>query len=573
MRTFQYMLVLMLLVLSLPFSIIQAEVKGPLYGGTIVNILKGEPRSLNPNIRVDDNSAIVSHQLHDFLIIQSVSGKLVPHLAQSWEASPDGKTWTIHLVENATWHDGVKFTSSDVKWTYETLIKEKGYFYTRFVNTEEIRTPDDYTVEWVLKNPDFVFDYKLTGFFNPCVLPKHIGEKTDWVTMFANDAVGLGPWKFKEWVKGSHIILVANEDYYLGGPYLDRVIYKILPSVETALIEVNSIPEVCYWSSLYYPHIAGFKPEYSVTFGNSPIYRICHILFNTELEPVNDVRVRRAIAHAVNTTAVNEIAYGGQDIPLQTVYTPSSPFFNPEAKQPEYDPAKAEALLDEAGYPRGADGGRMHILFAESTGYGMAPVNQFVKDYLGRVGIMLDFQTMEWSAFFEKVYIKKEIPMGIAAGYHGPNFEEFGIYVKPGAYRAINYNNSIVNELFEKVPLEKDETKRKEIYDEIQMIIAQDLPRISLTENYGYTAVKTYYHGWWWETEVIDKTSYRDIRLVWWEGGEPVSPGLLPEEWYELVERVDKLGDELTMSTYVSYGLGIVAIVLAIVAIYYARKR
>ena len=187
----------------------------PKYGGTMIVALNTEPKTLNTADIYDNMAMRITRNIATRLVKYDMGFNIIPDLAESWEISPDSKEYTFHLVRNAVWTDGVKTTSADVKYTLETIIAEKHFQWEEIADIERIETPDDYTVKIFLKVPNVVLLARLCDVFGDAfiMLPKHLYEGTDWSTNPYNEKpVTNGPFKFVEWVKGSHITIEANEN-------------------------------------------------------------------------------------------------------------------------------------------------------------------------------------------------------------------------------------------------------------------------------------------------------------------------------------------------------------------------
>src|SRR5690606_35419066 len=208
-----------------------AGAQAPRRGGTLVVALGADPEHLNPALTTSYPAAAVGASLYSALIWLDETGRPQPELAESWEISADGRTYTFHLRRDARWHDGRPLTSADVKYTMENLL---GPYHGRFRNAydqlEGIDTPDDHTVVLRLREPYAPLMTLLTVFDAP-ILPKHIYEGTDPLNNPANfnNPIGSGPFVFREWVRGDRVVLERNPDYFDEPAYLDRLIYRIIP--------------------------------------------------------------------------------------------------------------------------------------------------------------------------------------------------------------------------------------------------------------------------------------------------------------------------------------------------------
>ena len=201
----------------------------PVYGGSVVVAISSDPAGLNPAITTQGGVQAICGSIFSGLVAHDFDLNPVPDLAERWDVSLDGRTYTFHLAPEAVFHDGVPVTSEDVKFTFEQLLL-KYHSRTRTSigdNLRQILTPDAHTVVFEF-NKSYSAFLKLVDVTNAPVMPKHVYEGTEPLTNPHNtNPVGSGPFKFQEWLKGDHLTLVRNERYFkTGKPYLDRIVYK-----------------------------------------------------------------------------------------------------------------------------------------------------------------------------------------------------------------------------------------------------------------------------------------------------------------------------------------------------------
>ncbi len=187
--------------------------------------LRDDPTTLNPDLRLDDNAFNLAQNIYNKLITLDIDYRIIPDLATSWEIAPDGLTYTFHLAHDVKWHDGTPFSSADVQWTLQQ-IRSAGVVQQDLTSIDRIDTPDAYTVILHLSEP-FAPMLAILAWYGTYILPRHLYDGTDWTTNPANDApIGTGPFRFQEWVKGDHLTLRANPDYFRDGPFVDEIVYQ-----------------------------------------------------------------------------------------------------------------------------------------------------------------------------------------------------------------------------------------------------------------------------------------------------------------------------------------------------------
>lgn len=273
----------------------------------------------------------------------------VPSLAESWDISEDGLTWTFHLRQDVKWHDGVDFTAEDVKFSMDTFIKDfRGSRYLTEVASCEVLDP--YTLQVNMNNPFPAFASYLINRF--MVAPKHLLEGTD----IANNnefnrvmPIGTGAYKMVEYVPGEYIICEANKDYFLGAPKIDRVIFKIMPDSTTQIAQLKTGEiDLVQLEAFDLPSIEKDTNIDVINFVNSKWYAL-HINHNFPL--FQDKRVRQAMAHAIDRNLLVESVLNGKGVPADSPIIPQLTWaYNPNLEPYSYDPELSLQLFKEAGW-------------------------------------------------------------------------------------------------------------------------------------------------------------------------------------------------------------------------------
>ena len=494
----------------------------PEYGGTLIISNRVEMKTLNPNVDVDMESFFVTHAgVYDRLVeLDTETGNVFPDLAESWEVSDDAKKLTFKLHPDAKWHDGEAVTSADVEWTFNKILEEQAWQSAVLNIIESIETPDKHTVILNLNEPNAAFLSRLGELNAPVILPKHIYEGTDWTTNEANEKpIGSGPFKFVEWVKGSHVEVVANTEYHWGRPYVDRLILRFIPSQAVDMA-------ACESGEIHYMSQSPPFGELERLSKNSDLKVILEkrvlpiwVAFNLRREPVNDIRVRRAIAMATDEEDIAKRVYFGHCPVAEGAYLSSSWVYNPDALEPTYNPEEAERLLDEAGYPRGADGTRFSLEIVDSITMGFSETNQVMKEQLAKVGIDVTIESIEWGSFTEKVLKKYDCDIALVGGPHGPDPDTFSNFLETGKFRnTMGYSNPRVDELFQLGRSSGDPEKRKQYYQEIQQIVVDELPRYNIVEYTWPCVYRADWHGIPCDPEYDGQLATYDMSHVWWDG-------------------------------------------------------
>ena len=322
--------------------------------------LQAMPESFNPVLPIELNGNIVAATLYAPLaVVNPETFATEPYLAESWEVSEDLRTWTFHLRQNAVWHDGVPITAEDVKFTYDKIRdpEESTDTYTAAQNFASIDVIDEHTVQIVLNEPNALLpDVLSSGGFEP--LPKHVFEQyerlTDAVDVNTRYPVGSGAFRMGDVQPGSHIEVLAFDDFFLGRPQVDGITFKIVRDQNAAVAQIRA--GELDWVAIEAVHLAAVRsdPRMEVFSANGTRYVMAAINMSDH-EPwhtlFSDVRVRKALMYAVDRVEITE-RIGQNLMPIMDGLMPATLTWIPEPDiEPyRYDPERAMQLLDEAGW-------------------------------------------------------------------------------------------------------------------------------------------------------------------------------------------------------------------------------
>ncbi|HIC67728.1 MAG TPA: ABC transporter substrate-binding protein, partial [Paracoccus sp.] len=289
----------------------------PQTGGTLNVVIQPEPPGLMIGLLQNGPTQMVAGDIYESLLRYDSELKPSGQLAESWEISEDGKTYTFKLRKGVVFHDGEPFTSADVKFSMDKFLREThSRMRTYMEHVESIDTPDDYTVVFKLKQPFGPF----LGIFEPGtapVIPKHIYEGTDFANNPANaNPIGTGPFKFAEWVKGSYIRLVRNEDYYMEGkPYVDEIYYQVIPDAASRAVayetgQVDVLPGGAI-ENFDVPRIREMDNTCITDKGWEYFGPLSWIWINLDNKPLDDLKVRKAMMYALDREFARDALWSG----------------------------------------------------------------------------------------------------------------------------------------------------------------------------------------------------------------------------------------------------------------------
>ena len=473
------------------FSVAQDARQEPKRGGTLTVHMPQEQRLLNPALRASIGVYIIAAKMMEPLIDLKANGEFDPMLATSWQGSPDGKTITVKLREGVKWHDGKPFTSADVQYTAMELWKKlQNFGSTLHAALEAVDTPDAHTAVFRYTKPMpldlFVGAMPDLGY----IAPKHVFEGSNPLENPANTApIGTGPFKFVQYERGQYVVVERNPDYWRKGlPYLDKIIWRFISdkSAATAAIEAGQV-QMSNYSALPLADMARLAkdPRFEVsTRGNERQPFQNTIEFNLRRKELADVRVRRAILHAVNIEFFIENFLYGNGKRAHGPIPATSPFFIPGAPNYPYDVKGANALLDEAGFAKGADGTRFTLKMASPPFGEDVPLwSTYIQQSLQQIGIKVEIVKPDMAGFITQVF--RDWTFDLATDWHiyraDPAISTMAWY-RGGAPKGVawtnqwGWENAKADQLIDAAAVEMDPAKRKAMYGEVVNILNTDAP-------------------------------------------------------------------------------------------------
>jgi peptide/nickel transport system substrate-binding protein len=364
---------------------------------------------------------------------------------------------------------------------------------------EEVVCLDDLTAVVKLSDPYAPF-IPFLAWYGTQIMPAHLYEGTDWHDNPANQKpVGTGPFKFVEWIKGDHVTLAKNEDYWGEGPYVDRLVFKIIPDPNTALQSfLNGEADINVnrpgFSSL---SILKRNPEVEVVVMSSPSRYYVGFNLTEEARPVTNIKVREAVAYAINKQTIVDRVLGGFGGIGEYFYTPAIPWaVDFDVKAQLYDPAKAEELLDEAGFPKDKDGWRFSVDLLYFQGADWTDMAAVIKENLEKVGIKVNLGEYEIATWIEKVLNAHNYDIALLNGFQGPDPENLTLRVSTGGgLNIMGYSNEVVDSNLKEAAKTADIGLRKPYYYAVQAQLAADVPFVPLAEVSYIYIYKKYVEG------------------------------------------------------------------------------
>ncbi len=496
----------------------EAETPPPPSGrrGQVIVGLSQEPTVFNPlmpGIEVDES---VWMNVFNALWNPDPEGNLIPELAaevptvENGGISDGGLAWKVRLREGVVWHDGEPFTAEDVKFSLE-LINSPGFrARTRQGHSlvRDIVVKGPHEISWRMEK---AYSPYLALLANTFIVPKHIlGKASDPNTAAFNNApVGTGPFRWSERVAGDHISFVANERYFLPGPYLEKAVFKYIPDLTALYAQFRTgqvdltigqgIPANFYEEAVKLP---GRKVVANPS-GNLEI-----IMPNLELPALSEKAVRQALYHAINKQAIIDVIYYGLHRPTKSFAPKESWAYNPNLPPHSYDIAKANKLLDDAGWKRGARGIRQKngvpLEFALSTTTGTAireQCQQLLMQDWQQIGATMKINNMPAAVIWGEFYVRSKFQaLLVGTAFRtvtdpdpATRFSSESIPVKGGSGgNYMQYVNPEVDRLLAAGQTSFDRQERTKIYHRLQEIVRDELPILPI---FQYAPVEGYKEG------------------------------------------------------------------------------
>lgn len=447
-----------------------------------------DAKRLLPMLASDSASGEISGLIFNGLTKYDKDIKIIGDLAESWKISPDGLEIIFNLRKGILWHDNVEVTADDVVFTYQTVTNPKvpTPYSSNYGPVSKVSALDKYRVKVVYKEP-FASALESWGMG---IIPKHILNVKDLsLEFYSRNPVGNGPYKLKEWVTGQKIVLESNNEYFEGKPGIERYTMRVIPDTATMFLELKF--GGIDFMGLTQPQ---FKLQANTEFFKKyfqkfryPSFGYTYLGYNLLDSKFADVKIRRALAYAINKKDIINGVLLGYGTPCTGPFPPESWAYNPDVKDIEYDTDKAEKLFAEAGWKRGGSG------FLEKDGQVFAftvlvnqgnesriKTAQIIKENLKKVGIDMHIKVLEWQAMLHEFIDKRRFEAVIMGWSLSRDPDMFDIWhsskTKEGEFNFVSYKNDEVDRLLLEGRRTFDIGKRKKIYNRIHQILSDEQP-------------------------------------------------------------------------------------------------
>lgn len=492
---------ILVLASALLFSAAAAWAETPAAGGSLIVCQPAEPPGLDPTANTAAAiDRVVYANIYEGLIKVDREGRFVPGLATDWEVSADGKTYTFHLRKGVAFHNGEPFNSRVAEWNLERAAAEDSVnpHPEFFRGITAIATPDDHTLKLTLQKVDALFiAYMAEG--DAVMLPMKGYEKAK------SHPIGTGPFQFVKWARGDRVEMERNAEYWNPDlPYLDKVTFKFIgdASAQIAALKAGDIDVIGYIAAPESAMGMSKDDRFKVFAGTTTGEVIMST--NNQAEPFDNKLVRQAMAYAIDRQTVIDLVMFGYGTPIGSHWSPSTPYYVDLTRKFSYNPQKAKELLAEAGYPDGfAATIKLPAIYSYSRRAG-----EVIADMLGKVGIKLKIEIVEWGQWIERIFKKKEYQLTMI-GHVEP--WDIGIYADPDYY--FQYDSPEFREAYNKALKAPNEGEKARWFGRCQEIIAEDAVNGFLFSAPSLPVMKAGVMGWWKNYPTIAL----DCTRVWWK--------------------------------------------------------
>lgn len=462
--------------------------------------LNADAKTLGPP--ATNNDQCVTFRIYSALTQSDENFGPAPDLARSWEVSEDSLSYTFHLAADARFHDGTPVTSEDVEFSILEVNKALVSVAARGLvpAIESVDKPDAHTIIFHLT---YAYPHALDPYYGFGPRCTTIVKKSDWegtdylMNPYNFDPIGSGPYKLAEWVRGSYIVLERWEEYWAEKPEIETIVYRIIPdaSAMSLAVENGEVDWVPYTVAMSEVSRLDSVPGLTAAFHGTPCGDSISLRFNLRREPFDDIDVRRAIAYAINRDRIPDMVYYGGAVPAEgfVMETPfSSSWVNRDVRQVWYDPALANAILDAAGHPKGADGWRFSTTLHTTPYFPEDPyVAELVKADLAKVGISVKIVSLDYAAWLDETFVQWDFDISLSSLCSGPVPTAMGrlasANIRPVAWaNDMDFRSTEFDVLL--ALHEKDPANYRKYVDRMQEILVERQPMVHLIHKLAASA-------------------------------------------------------------------------------------
>lgn len=465
--------------------------------GTVTMVIESSPTNLDPRIGTDGQSEHIDSLIFDALVRRDEHFNVQPSLAQSWE-TPDPLTLVFHLRSGVRFQDGRPLTSKDVQWTIASILNKTvtSVKANAYRNVTRIDAPDPLTVIFHLKQPD---PGLLSSLSDGAIGIVPAGSGRD----FGGHPIGSGPFRFLSQEQDKEVVIERNPGYWSQPPHLERVRFAVVPDLITRALELQKGSADVGVNALTADQIYALRNDKRLAIESGPGTVLNYISFNTRDPVLRDVRVRQAIAYAINRPLIVHTLWRDRARLADSLLPPNHWAYADARRSYGYDPGRARALLDAAGCKPDKDGVRFHLTIKTSTDETGRTLAVVLQQQLRQVGIALEVRSFEFATFYADISkgAFQMYTLRWIGGNEDPDIFRYAYATASAPPHGANrgyYSNAALDALIAKASLTPAESDRAVLYAQVQQILANDLPSINL---------------WYLDTVIVHNTRLENIQL------------------------------------------------------------
>lgn len=451
---------------------------------TVRVALGSEPDNLDPMLSAATDTASVMMNVFEGLLGFNQKGEFVPAIAESYTVSPDELTYTFTIKQGIHFHDGQECTADDVKYTYEKLAGLDGTEPLNSTLSAElalVECPDPYTVVLTLNTKD-------AGFLSKAIISI---EEKDYAEN-STHPIGTGPYKFVEYVEGQKIVLEKNDGYTTSAdrmPSVDRVEFMIMTDENAKLMALKS--GSLDIAGINSNNISALGSDFDIVQGPQNMVQV--FALNNQVEPLDDLKVRQAISYAIDKDEIINAVVNGDGTRVESFLSPSMPlYYNDEVQGHDTDIEKAKSLLAEAGY---ADGFDLNVK-VPSNYQTHVDTAQVIKDQLGKIGVNVNIELVEWAQWLEGVYTNREYEATIIGHSGKLDPQDFLNRFDTGyARNYFNFSNAEYDALIASAASTSDQSARAGYYKQCQQMLVDQAASVFIQDPHIIFAVSRHVKG------------------------------------------------------------------------------
>ena len=499
-------------------EIVPVTAKATYPGGTVAVGHSSKPDIINPILTSETISVDIMNLIFSSLVKFDVTQRPVPDLAQSWEVSSDGLVWTFSLRDDVKFHDGHPLTAHDVEFTYRAIMDPKNMspMEERYGLIDKIETEGDYVFKATLKHPLAPLLSRLAW----PIAPRHLLENTDLRnTSFNRHPVGSGPFKLTEWMKDDTIVLDANREFFhKDRPVLDRLIFKAYPDRQTALRAITR-GDMDIALDLTSSDLLSVSRRGAFRVYSAPGASYYAIIFNLEDPIFKDIKVRKALDHALDKNSIIANQLKGHSKICTGPFGVNSWAYNPQFQPNPYDTNRAEELLAQAGWRDTDNDGLLDkdgkpfkfVLTVPNLSDGLRRIALAIKAQFMKIGVKVELVNADDTKLYNTQF--QAILSMIITGAD-PDYVHRSWHSESTDMNLASYKNRFVDELLEKGRQTMDQEKRKAIYHKLHAAIHDDYPAIFLASGCEFIGSRYRFRDTKFSSPIHFLTTMKDWQIV-----------------------------------------------------------